>query len=138
MEGLPGDSNGSNKPFQEIEPNNSIPTAQFVSVFSPPDIMQLQGQFGYWDDIDVYHWFTPQNQLTSIDIHSGLDAVIEALMITKDYHSDNYIILGHWVGDPGQLFVEDWPTFPGNDGIYLILLSPSHIMAPYNVEIWAQ
>ena len=124
--------------IQEIEPNGSIDRAQFLGVFNPPDFVHVNGWFSHSWDYDYYRLFTPYPQLTSIVINTSTGIIVEATLVTKDIESPDLTVLGHWVGDPGHLEVLQWPTYSGNEGIYLILASPTGTIGPYNVEMWAQ
>lgn len=124
--------------YSEQEHNNSIPNAQFIGTFSPPDLFHLEGSFGGPEDRDVYWLWTTQPQLTGFSIHSSNMAVTEAYLFGKDDGSDQLIPIGHFMGDPGALYVTDWPTVPGNAGMYLILSCPNGTIASYNVEMWAR
>mgnify|MGYP007034154855 CR=1 FL=1 len=123
---------------QEIEPNNSLITAQFVGLFTAPDFVHIDGGFSILSDFDYYKLYSPYPQLTSIVINTSNGVIMEATLITKDIEHPDIMVIGHWIGDPGHLEVLQWPTYSGNEGIYLILNSPTGILGAYNVEMWAQ
>jgi len=132
-----GGGTDQNPVYHEHERNNSIPHAQFIGTFGAPDLFHLEGSFNAIGDVDVYWLWTTQPQLTGFSIHTTNGAVTEAYLFGKNDGSEQLIPIGHFMGDPGALYVTDWPTYPGNAGMYLILSSPSGIMANYNVEMWA-
>ena len=131
------DHTGGLPEYQEHESNNSIFHSQFIGTFNAPDLIHIYGQFNTQYDRDVYHLFTIGPQLLNINVATD-HVPVEAYLITKNPFDNTLILIGHWVGDPNQLQVLGWPINPLNDGIYLILHSPSGIMGLYNAELWVQ
>jgi len=120
----------------EVEPNDTIRNATFVSVFTPPDHIVFDGTIDTVEDEDWYHFFTPQSEFVSLVINSDPDVPIEVLLYSNDIQNNQLNFLGHWIGDPGQLVALNIPVIVADDGFHMLIKTPVHVSTGYNVEIW--
>src|SRR5689334_11906024 len=137
LPGTPGGGGGGNTtPNLDVEPNDTIELANFVSVLTPPDQITFTGNLNATTDQDVYHFFTPSSEYVSFVIQNDGNVPIEAFLFARDIGGDNLTLLGHFVGDPGNLAVLNFPTIVADDGFHLVINTPAHVPTHYHVEIW--
>lgn len=120
----------------EVEPNDSTATATFVTVLTPPDLMHFCGEIGLGTDNDDYKFFTPQSEYVSFVITNEGNVPLETYVYSQDVSDDSITLVGHFVGDPGNLSVMALPVPVTNDGFHIKISSPSHVACEYHVEIW--
>lgn len=121
----------------EIEPNNDIIRATFVSNLTPPDQITYYGELIWPQDIDYYHFFTLSDQLTSLVITPDSNIALEVFMYSRDLEHDELNVLGHWIGDPGSFILLNFPTLINDDGFIFSVSMLSQGSAKYKVEIWS-
>lgn len=114
----------------EVEPNDSIATATFISVFTPPDHITFCGDLSSRGDEDVYRFFAPVSEIVSFVITSESTVPIEMFL-----YADG--VQGHWVGDPGQLVVLNYPVIISDNGFYISISTPAHVISKYDIEMWS-
>jgi hypothetical protein len=123
-------------PVFDLEPNDSIDTASFVSVFTPPDHLFVNGDIGTVNDQDWYHFFAPSSEIVSMVINSTNHAPIEVFIFAQDLENETSDMVAHFIGDPGELVVLNLPVGVYDNGFHVRVSSPVPVTCHYNMEIW--
>lgn len=132
-------SGDPNCQIYEQEPNNNIHRATYVTtLLASAQPEQFCGNFDNFYDVDFYHFSTYTDEMVSFVLMSDdSDTTFEAFLVANDISNGTTYMLGHFFGDRGILYIEDFPVFIADDGFHLVVKSPTYSTGLYHVEIWS-